>query len=77
MPKRYISYDIKAENDYARLYALLEEWGAKKVTESTYVVQVDVKLDEFCNMIEKATAKGDSVVVIFKTDTGLTHKKIR
>lgn len=76
--RRYITYDIDTEkNDYQDLYNFLENVKAKKLSESSYYVDSNMKFDVFCDKLKASTSSGDNVIIIFKATDGIDHKKIR
>ena len=77
MKTLYLSYDINKKNDYSQLYSFIEEHGGEEISESTYVFRTEMSFIDFCEELTNVTARGDLVVVIFKTITGISHLILR
>ena len=52
MYTRFLTYDKKNDNDYTRVYKVLEELKAKQITESTYEIKTSLSQDEFVKKIK-------------------------
>lgn len=75
--KRIITYDVKKENSYQKLYEYLEEVSAKKLTESTYEIETSLSQEEFEKKIQSLFNKFDNICYIsVNKDEKLFHKKI-
>lgn len=76
--KRYVSYDIKSTNSYNELYSFLKEIKAVQVTESTYLTNSSLNLDDFCTKLKNFTQIGDTVIVIsVNIENQVFHRKVR
>ena len=64
--KRVLTYDLKYadSNDYSELYNYFKRVGAKQLTESSYLIDSPLSLEEFKTKIRSLTKYGDNVKVI-------------
>lgn len=62
--KRIITYDVKKENSYQKLYEYLEMVCAKKLTESTYEIEISLSQKEFEEKMKSLFNKQDNVCYI-------------
>lgn len=75
--KRIITYDVKKENSYQKLYEYLEMVCAKKLTESTYEIEISLSQKEFEEKMKSLFNKQDNVCYISITkEDKLFWKKI-
>ena len=76
--KRIITYDIKEGNDYKPLYALLEELNGEMLTESTYLIDTVLSMDEIVAKIQGVTYSNDNIYFVsVDTEHALLINKIR
>lgn len=68
--KRVITYDLNYANndDYEKLYELLDEYKAEKLTESTYLIITTEDWKTFYKKFFYSTQTGDIVKAIVRTD---------
>ena len=71
MYTRVITYDLHYADiyDYKELYKYLDSVGAKKLTESSYLIETDLVFSEFKNKIISITKPGDNIKAIVKSST--------
>ena len=80
MYTRVLTYDLKYADsyDYKELYEYFNSVGAKKLTESSYLIKTSIKWDEFKKKIESITKNGDNVkCVVLNQDDKLDVFNIR
>lgn len=54
--KRIITYDIKNQNDYTKLYNFIDQYHGKKITESTYLIDSQLTQSQFKAELKKVIA---------------------
>ena len=78
MMKRIVTYDVKRGNDYQTFYDYVEKCNGEAITESTYLLNTDLKQDSFENKLRQVFHKGDNVAYISVNDKNvLFYKKIK
>ena len=78
MKTRYLTYDIAEKNIYKKLYALLDDLGAEKVTESTYEIKSNENLEMLSGKISKTISNSDRVFIItHNNEDGMFHNRIK
>lgn len=76
MRKRYLTYDIKTNNSYEKLYEWFEEIKAKKITESTYEVNTNYDMSRLKTKIKSLVRSDDNLWIITCGDNGVFAEKI-
>ncbi len=77
MMKRIVTYDVKKGNDYQAFYDYVEECNGEAITESTYLLNSDLKQNGFEDKLRQVFNKGDNVAYISVNDKNvLFYKKI-
>lgn len=64
-----ISYDLKRVKNYPRLYACLNQWGAKRVLESLWVAHLVGPSPAVCNILLRYI-DGDDALAVFELAAG-------
>ena len=79
MKTRFITYDLNyaSSEEYEELYALIDEYNGKKITESTYQIETNEEWATFKAKFKNATHVGDIIKAIVRTDKGLEVWTIR
>ncbi len=62
--KRIVTYDVKQGHDYQAFYDYVEQMGAEKITESTYLFDTNLGQRDFANKIRSLFKRGDAVAYI-------------
>ena len=79
MYRRVLTYDLKSANiyDYKDLYDYFKQVNAKKLTESSYLIETTLPWADFEGKIKRLTKYGDNVKAIIIVGDMLTIKNIR
>ena len=79
MYRRVLTYDLKSANiyDYKDLYDFFNQVNAKKLTESSYLIETSLPWTEFEEKIKRLTKYGDNVKAIRIVGNKLTIENIR
>jgi len=64
MAKFLVSYDQHRDRDYTRIWTLLRQWGAKRILESLWLVDLNSPSAEAREAIRAVTNDEDSILVI-------------
>jgi hypothetical protein len=59
-----VSYDQHRDRDYTSIWNQLKAWGAKRILESVWFVNVSGSAADVCNQLRRASKNEDSLAVV-------------
>ena len=79
MHTRFLTYDLNDADidDYQELYELIEKYGGKQITESTYEINSEDNWITFKQNFFDVTHYGDNIKAIVYTGTNIEVRTIR